>query len=65
TDKDIRKKRADALYDIDKGWGMRLAHESPVVKLLYDEFFKDKNIIHKICHTHYSPKEKDKIKIIK
>ena len=65
TDKEIRKKRALSLYDIDKEWGIRLAHESPVVKLLYDEFFKDKNIIHKICHTHYSPKQKDKIKIIK
>jgi len=65
TDKEIRRKRAEALYGIDKQWGMRLAHESPVVKLLYDEFFKDKNVIHKICHTHYSPKEKDKIKIIK
>jgi iron only hydrogenase large subunit-like protein len=65
TDKEIRKKRALSLYDIDKEWGIRLAHESPVVKLLYDDFFKDKKMIHKICHTHYSPKQKDKIKIIK
>lgn len=65
TDKEIRKKRAEALYGIDKEWGIRLAHESPVVKKLYQEFLKDKNTIHKICHTRYSAKEKDKIKIIK
>lgn len=65
TDKEIRRKRASALYDIDKEWGLRLAHESPVVKLLYEDFFKDKHVVHKICHTNYSPRKKDKIKIIK
>lgn len=65
TDKEIRKKRALALYEIDKKWGLRLAHESPVVKMMYKDFFKNKKIIHKICHTHYSVKTKDKIKIIK
>jgi NADP-reducing hydrogenase subunit HndD len=65
TDREIRRKRAMALYEIDKDWGIRLAHESPVVKKLYEEFFKDKHTIHKICHTHYSKKQKDKIKIIK
>jgi NADH dehydrogenase/NADH:ubiquinone oxidoreductase subunit G len=42
-----------------------MAHESPVVDLLYKDFFKNKKTIHKICHTHYSKKEKEKIKIIK
>ncbi len=65
TDKEIRKKRAQALYEVDKKWGIRMAHESPVVEQLYREFFKSKKVIHKICHTHYSQKEKDKIKIIK
>jgi NADH-quinone oxidoreductase subunit G/NADP-reducing hydrogenase subunit HndD len=65
TDREIRKKRAMALYGIDKEWGIRMAHESPVVELLYKDFFKNKKKIHEICHTHYSPKEKDKIKIIK
>ena len=65
TDKEVRRKRAVALYEVDKDWGIRMAHESPVVDLLYKEFFKNKKTIHKICHTHYSKKEKDKIKIIK
>ena len=65
TDREIRKKRALALYEIDEKWGLRLAHESPVVKMMYKDFFKNKNIIHKICHTHYSAKGKDEIKIIK
>jgi iron-only hydrogenase group A len=65
TDKEIRRKRAVALYEVDKKWGVRRAHESPVVEMLYKDFFKSKKNIHKLCHTHYSKKEKDKIKIIK
>ncbi len=58
TDKEIRKKRALSLYEIDKRNGVRLAHESEAVKSLYNDFFKDKELIHKICHTHYSKKIK-------
>lgn len=62
---DIRKKRALSLYKIDKKWGIRMAHESPLVKLMYKEFLKSKEVIHKFCHTSYSPKEKMNIIKIK
>ncbi len=65
TDREIRKMRAMALYEIDGKKPVRLAHESPIVESLYKDFFNNKEIIHKICHTHYSQKEKGGAKIIK
>jgi len=50
---DIRKKRAESLYNIDKKKKIRLAHESPFVEKAYKECLKNKKIIHKICHTTY------------
>ncbi|MDD5568907.1 MAG: [FeFe] hydrogenase, group A [Candidatus Pacebacteria bacterium] len=59
TNKEIRQKRAQGLYNIDETKEVRLADESGTVEKLYKEFFTDKNIIHKICHTHYSQKKKE------
>jgi NADH-quinone oxidoreductase subunit G/NADP-reducing hydrogenase subunit HndD len=59
TDKNIRTMRAQGLYNIDEIKNERLADESPVVKKLYEEFLIDKKIQHKICHTHYSQKQKE------
>lgn len=59
TDKNIRTMRAQGLYNIDEIKNERLADESPVVKKLYEEFLTDKEIQHKICHTHYSQKQKE------
>jgi iron-only hydrogenase group A len=64
-DDDIRKKRALSLYKIDKKKDVRLAHESPLVKLIYKEFLKNKETVHKFCHTSYSAKEKGLIIKIK
>lgn len=52
-DDEIRKKRAESLYNIDKKKKIRLAHESPFVEKAYREYLKNKKIIHKICHTKY------------
>lgn len=52
-DDEIRKKRAESLYIIDKKEKIRLAHESPFVEKAYREYLKNKKIIHKICHTKY------------
>ncbi|MDD3969605.1 MAG: [FeFe] hydrogenase, group A [Candidatus Pacebacteria bacterium] len=52
-DDEIRKKRAESLYIIDKKKKIRLAHESPFVEKAYREHLKNKKIIHKICHTTY------------
>lgn len=52
---DLKSLRAKALYDGDKKMALRKAHESPVIKLLYDEYFNSpgRPRAHKILHTHY------------
>ena len=60
---EIRKKRAAGLYADDCSKQIRFAHESPAVKLVYDEYFKgDEHKIHEILHTHYAQKPKTEIK---
>jgi NADP-reducing hydrogenase subunit HndD len=59
---EIRKKRAAGLYSDDCNRKLRLAHESPAVKEVYDEYFKgDEHKIHAILHTSYNKKDKSKI----
>jgi len=60
TDKFIREKRAKALYRIDKGKKIRLAHKNPIVLEVYKKFFKDKQKVHFIAHTKYFPLKKKK-----
>lgn len=59
TDKDIRKQRADGLYEIDKEKEIRLAHQNPVVKEVYKNFFVNKEMIHKVSHTSYKKKNRE------
>ena len=56
----IRKLRADALYKIDEKSTIRKSHESPVMKMLYDEYFEKpgSHKAHKYLHTKYTPKNK-------
>ncbi len=49
----IRKKRAAALFSIDKNAPLRFAHDNPAIKILYKEFLTDEQTIHTICH--YGP----------
>ena len=57
---DVRKLRADALYDIDEKSVIRKSHENPVMKELYKEFLQKpgSEIAHKYLHTHYTKKDK-------
>ena len=52
---DLKKLRAKVLYDTDKKLKIRKSHESPIMKLLYDEFFDapGKPRAHKLLHTTY------------
>ena len=52
---DIKALRAQALYDADSSMKLRKSHESPVVKLLYDEYFDTPggSRAHKLLHTTY------------
>jgi iron only hydrogenase large subunit-like protein len=63
-DDEIRNSRIKTLYQIDEKKKNRKAHENPIVKKIYKEFFKDKEIAHKILHTSYSKKTKGLVKII-
>lgn len=58
--KDLKGMRAKALYDADKKNKLRRSDESPVMKLLYDEFFDapGKARAHKLLHTRYVKREK-------
>jgi len=55
----IREQRAKSLYDIDDKKELRLAHENPIIKKVYEEFLNSEKIIHQICHTKYSQKKKE------
>ncbi len=52
---ELRLKRIDAIYKVDKDLPMRKSHENPAVKQLYDEFLEkplgEKS--HHLLHTHY------------
>ena len=47
-------------YRADKDGELRLSHESPVMKMLYDEYFEapSKAKAHSLLHTHYTPRDK-------
>jgi len=56
---EIRKKRAQALYQIDTGKKIRVAHKNPTVQKIYKEFFdREKGLRHKLLHTHYKARSK-------
>jgi NADH-quinone oxidoreductase subunit G/NADP-reducing hydrogenase subunit HndD len=59
VDKEIRRKRAQGLYAIDKEEKVRLAHQSPTVQKLYAEYLGEKEIAHRVCHTHYHKKKRE------
>jgi NADP-reducing hydrogenase subunit HndD len=54
----LRTIRAQGLYSDDRNKKLRLAHENPFIKKLYDEFLEkplsDKS--HKLLHTNYMPR---------
>ena len=58
--KDLKGMRAKALYDDERKKSLRMSHESPVVKVLYDEYFDapGKPRAHKLLHTTYVKREK-------
>lgn len=57
--RDIIKKRLNAIYQIDENKEIRLSHENPDIIKLYDEFLikPGSEIAHKLLHTHYIKRE--------
>ncbi len=60
TSKEIREKRAGAIYNEDRALELRKSHENPEVTKIYEEFLKkplgEKS--HKLLHTHYTERGK-------
>ena len=58
---DLKAVRAKALYDQDKGMTLRMSHESPLIKKIYEEWYTDGFGGHKAhhdLHTSYVAREK-------
>ena len=57
---DVRKLRADALYEIDEKSTIRKSHENQAIKQIYEEYLEKpgSHKAHKYLHTTYSKKEK-------
>ncbi len=55
----VLKKRAQALYNIDRNKTIRRSHENPHIQRLYKEFLGKplSEKAHKLLHTHYKRKE--------
>lgn len=56
----LKALRAKALYDQDKSMTLRMSHESPVIKKLYDEWYDGfgGHKAHHDLHTSYTPRKK-------
>ncbi|MGD9581805.1 MAG: iron hydrogenase small subunit, partial [Vampirovibrionia bacterium] len=56
TNEEIRKKRAQAIYDEDMALKLRKSHENPEVKKIYEEFLGKPlgHKSHKLLHTTYT-----------
>ncbi len=56
---DIRKLRANALYQVDKNLPIRKSHENPIVKKVYEEFLgaPGSKKAHELLHTHYRARD--------
>ena len=57
---DVAALRAKAVYARDKKAALRLSHENPIMKTLYDEYFGKPNShkAHEILHTTYNAQHK-------
>ena len=55
---ELRVKRAAALYSDDAGKEIRLAHQNPYIKRLYEEFLGKplSETSKKLLHTEYQPR---------
>jgi iron-only hydrogenase group A len=58
-DEECLKKRAEALYGIDRHKTIRRSHENPDIQRIYKEFLGRplSAKAHHLLHTHYAPKE--------
>lgn len=57
---DLKAERAKALYQEDRDLPLRKSHESPLVKMIYEDFFEKpgSHKAHEILHTTYVARKK-------
>jgi iron-only hydrogenase group A len=55
TSAEIRRKRAEAIYQEDMGMPLRKSHENPEIIQIYNEFLMEplSETSHELLHTHY------------
>ncbi len=60
TSLEVRKKRAEAIYQEDRNLPLRKSHENPDVQMIYREFLGQPlgERSHHLLHTHYTPRAK-------
>lgn len=56
---DLKSMRAKVLYDKDANMSIRKSHESPIIKMLYDEYLEKpgSHKAHEVLHTSYVKRE--------
>jgi iron-only hydrogenase group A len=61
TSAEIRKKRAQAIYEEEASLDIRKSHDNPHIKSIYEKFLIDGpcgHLSHKLLHTHYTKRGK-------
>ncbi len=60
TSPEIRRKRAEAIYDEDSGMTLRKSHQNPEVIKIYKDFLESPGgeKSHHLLHTHYTARER-------
>ena len=61
TSEEIRRKRAQAIYEEEEGLPVRKSHENVHIKYIYEKFLTDGpcgELSHKLLHTHYTKRGK-------
>jgi iron-only hydrogenase group A len=61
TSAEIRKKRAQAIYEEEASLDVRKSHDNPHIKSIYEKFLTDGpcgHLSHKLLHTHYTKRGK-------
>jgi iron-only hydrogenase group A len=61
TSADIRRKRAQAIYEEEASLPVRKSHENPHIKYVYENFLTEgpcSELSHKLLHTHYTKRGK-------
>lgn len=59
TTNEVRKKRIQALYELDRSLPLRKSHDNPEIQAIYRDFFTRplSNKAHDLLHTHYQERK--------